>query len=73
MKKTFAALILAAATATPAFASDGSEIVAHAQAQPGYAAMWNGSGAYASAWSVNRHRAQNIVIREQGEVNSINR
>jgi len=68
MKKLIATLILAAAAATPALASDGSETAWHAQAQPGYVAMSNGMGAYASARGAHWQPAQDANIRHQEQI-----
>jgi hypothetical protein len=68
MKKIFAALVLAAAAASPALASDASDAM-HAQVQPAYATMWN--GAYASAQNVTWHQATSL--RRQAELDAINR
>ena len=66
MKKMIAVLILAGAAATPAFASDGSDVAS--QAQPAYVAMSNGMGAYASARSTNWQHAQDANIRHQEQI-----
>ena len=70
MKKIFAALVLAAAAASPALASDASDAM-HANPQPAYTAMWNGTGAYASARNVTWQ--QTTSIRQQAEFDAINR
>ena len=70
MKKVIAALILAAAAAFPALASDASDAM-HANAQPGYTTMWNGNGAYASTRSVTWQ--QGTSFRRQAELDNINR
>lgn len=67
MKKTIAALILAAAATTPAFASDGSEI-ANAQVHPAYVGMSDGMQAYASVRGANWRHAQDANIRQQAQI-----
>lgn len=58
MKKLIAILALTAAVATPAFASDGSETTTHSWTQPGYVAMSDGMGSYASAPRANTSQWQ---------------
>lgn len=59
MKKLITAVILAAAVATPAFASDGSETVMQSQTQRGYVTTSNGMGDYAFAQRGNWQNANN--------------
>jgi hypothetical protein len=53
MKKLIATLIVVAAAATPALASDASETVMDSRAHPASVAKWNGTDAYASMRRAN--------------------
>lgn len=67
MKKAIAALILAAAAATPALASDGSENVMQSWAKPDAVAA-SSMDAYAFAPRGNWQAAQDANIRYQSQV-----
>ena len=69
MKKLIAILALtAAAIATPALASDGSEAVWHSQAQSGHVAMSNGMADYAFAQRGNWQNATNGQWQVQSSI-----
>jgi hypothetical protein len=69
MKKMIAALILTAAVATPALASDGSESVMNSWAQPtGYTTMSSGMGTFAFAPSGNWQNANNGQWQTQSPI-----
>ena len=67
MKKTIAALILAAAAITPALASDGSENVMQSWTKPGAVAT-SSMDAFAFAPRVNWQGAQDANVRHQSQI-----